>query len=76
MKCFSEETPVSSSLSLSPVVLHTTIVTGTNIALVMLQLKPERVAINASAQGSFAMLMSKVPEISNALLITPPLCKT
>lgn len=74
MKCFNEETPAA--LPMSPTVFQTATVIGTNIALVMLQLKAERVTINALAQGSYAMLMSKVPEISNALLITPPLCKT
>lgn len=74
MKCFNEETPAA--LPMSPTVFQTATVIGTNIALVMLQLKAKRVTINALAQGSCAMLMSKVPEISNALLITPPLCKT
>lgn len=54
---------------MSPVFLETEAATGSNIAVVTFQLKPERVTINAITQGSCAMPMPKIPGIPNALLI-------
>lgn len=74
MKRFNWETPAAPPVL--PIFLETAAVTVSDVAVVTLLSKPASVAVNAVTRGSCAVLMSKVPETSNALLITPPLCES